>query len=248
MDPRELSGGTARLAGPEREHAVRVLRLGPGDEVVLFDGSGREYPARIASVDRRSVVVDVGPGRPAAGEPALARVALLQAVPRLARMDWLVEKATEAGVAVLVPVLARRSPPEARRAAARLERWRTIAREACRQCGRSAIPRVEAPLDSTRAWEAWARAPGRRAVLDPCAPLALRAWLEAAPGPEWVLGVGPEGGWEEGEIEDARRWGFDPVALGPRTLRAETAGLLAVAAVQIVRGDLGGPSRRPAEG
>ncbi len=119
VDPASVSGGQARLAATERDHLVRVLRLGPGDEVVLFDGAGREYPGRVLETGRREAVVAVGEPRPAAADAARARVVLLQGLPRLARMDWLVEKATEAGVSTLVPVLARRSPPEARRAAGR---------------------------------------------------------------------------------------------------------------------------------
>lgn len=239
VEPGAIAGGEARLGPAERDHAVRVLRLGPGDAVVLFDGTGQEYPARILEAGRRGVRLAVGEPRPAAGEPLRARVTLLQGLPRLARMDWLVEKATEAGVWALVPVLARRSPPEARRAPSRLERWRTIAREACRQCGRSGVPRLEDPVQSALAWGAWGEAPGRRAILDPGASLGLREWLHAASSTDWVVAVGPEGGWEDPEVEAARRAGFERVGFGPRTLRAETAGLLAVAAIQFARGDLG---------
>ncbi len=83
-------------------------------------------------------------------------------------------------------------------------------------------------------------AESRRAILVPGAPRGLRRWIEQAPGGEWVLAVGPEGGWEPLEIEQAREAGFEPVSLGPRTLRSETAGMVAVAAVQLLRGDLGG--------
>ncbi len=246
VHPGALAAGQAVLDAGERDHAVRVLRLKPGDEVVLFDGGGREYPARILKADRREVTLRVGEPRPAAGDPA-ARVVLLQGLPRLARMDWLVEKATEAGVAALVPVVARRSPPEAARAASRLERWRTIAREACRQCGRSTLPRLEEPIPSEAAWSAWGGQAGR-AILSPAAGLGLRAWLERGAASEWVMAVGPEGGWEDGELDSARRAGFEPTALGPRTLRAETAGVLAVAAVQLVRGDLGAAAGSPGAG
>jgi len=241
VDPADIADGMARLAGPEREHAVRVLRLGPGEEAVLFDGKGFEYPARIVEVGRQAVRLSVGGRRACAGDPRRARVTLLQGVPRLARMDWLVEKVTEAGAAALVPVLAKRSPPEARRARGRLERWRTISREACRQCGRSALPDVLEPVEPASAWEVWGRAEGRRAILDPRASSGLRAWIDSSPSAAWVLAVGPEGGWDPEELEAARRAGFEPVAAGPRTLRAETAALVAVTAVQLAAGDLGLP-------
>ncbi len=145
-------------------------------------------------------------------------------------MDWLVEKVTEVGVSVLVPVVARRSPPEARRAAGRLPRWRKIAREACRQCGRAELPEIQEPIPSSETWSRWGRR-GRCALLDPEAPGGLPAWLASDGASHWAVAVGPEGGWDEGEQDRARAAGFVPVALGPRTLRAETAGLLAVATV-----------------
>jgi 16S rRNA (uracil1498-N3)-methyltransferase len=238
VDPQTISQGQARLSGPERDHLVRVLRLGAGDRVILFDGVGREYPACVRETARRHVLLEVEAARPGAAEPIEARVVLLQGLPRLARIDWLVEKATEAGVAALVPVLARRSPPEARRAGARLERWRKIAREACRQCGRARVPEIHSPLIPSAAWSLWA-AKGRCAILHPRASTGLREWLGKAASREWVVAVGPEGGWDERELEQAHASGFEAVGAGPRTLRAETAGVLAVAAVQLMRGDLG---------
>jgi len=238
VDPQAVLQGQARLSGPERDHLVRVLRLGAGDRVILFDGEGREYPACVRETARRYVLLEVGPARPGAAEPREARVVLLQGLPRLARVDWLIEKATEAGVATVVPIEARRSPPEARRAGARLERWRKIAREACRQCGRARVPEIHSPLTPSAAWSRWA-ANGRCAILHPQASAGLRDWLGKTPSREWVLAVGPEGGWDESELEGARAAGFESVGAGPRTLRAETAGVLAVAAVQLVCGDLG---------
>lgn len=246
VDPQAVSAGEARLSGPERDHLVRVLRLGVGDPVILFDGQGQEYPARVRETARRHVRLEIGPPRLGSAEPRQSRVVLLQGLPRLARVDWLVEKATEAGVADLVPLVARHSPPEARRAGARLERWRKIAREACRQSGRARIPEIHASVPSCEAWRRWAGT-GRCALLHPQASRGLGEWLAASASRDWVLAVGPEGGWEPREVEEAGACGFDPVAAGPRILRAETAGMLAVAAVQLVRGDLGS-STQPVEG
>jgi 16S rRNA (uracil1498-N3)-methyltransferase len=242
-EPGSIRGGEARLAAAERDHAVKVLRLAAGDEVVLFDGGGHEYPGRILECGAMDIRVRVGEPRACAGDPAV-RVTLLQALPRLSRFEWLVEKATEAGVSGVVPVLAQRSPPEARRARGRLERWCAIARESCRQCGRARLPELHEPLSSREAWDAWSKSAQPRAVLEPGAVEGLAQWLrrrsadERASG-EWVLAVGPEGGWDDHELESARNAGFEAVALGARVLRSETAGLVAVVAALMASGELG---------
>lgn len=241
VDPAAIAAGEAVLDRGERDHAVRVLRLAPGDQALLFDGKGLEYPARVVESSRKRVRFSVVASRPAAADPGRAKVALLQGLPRLSRMDWLVEKATEAGVSRILPLLARRSPPEARRAAGRLARWQMIAREACRQCGRARVPEIDPPIESEAGWRHLAAAPASRAILDPGARRVLGDWLAGSAGEEWALAVGPEGGWEEEELGRAREAGFEPVGLGPRVLRAETAGVVAVAAVQLLRGDLRGP-------
>jgi len=244
VEPSAVVGGAATLDAAERDHAVRVLRLAPGDEVELFDGAGREYSGRILEYGKHIVRVSVGEARPCAADPAGEQVRLLPGLPRLARVDWLVEKGTEAGLARFVPVLARRSPPEARRAAGRASRWRTIARQACRQCGRAQLPQIDPPVESGSVWPAWTGEKAGRAILDPKAPLLFGAWLEQRQGPEWVVAVGPEGGWDEEELRQASEAGFDRVGLGRRILRAETAGLVAVAAVHLLRGDLKAPPSR----
>lgn len=238
VEPQALSEGEARISGPERDHLMRVLRLGVGDRVVLFDGRGNEYPAHVRETARRYVRLEVGPSRHSNADPAQARVVLLQGLPKLARVDWLIEKATEAGVAEIVLVWARRSPPETRRAGARQERWEKIAREACRQCGRAQVPEIHPPLAASEAWSRWA-GKGRTALLHPQASRGFRDWLQEAASRDWVIAVGPEGGWEPGEEQQAGACGFEPVVAGPRTMRAETAGVLAVAGVQLVCGDLG---------
>lgn len=238
VEPQALSEREARLSGPDRDHLVRVLRLGVGDQVVLFDGRGNEYPAHVLETAQRYVRLGIGASRRSSADPGQARVVLLQGLPRLAKVDWLIEKATEVGVTEIVPVRARRSPPETRRAGARLERWEKIAREACRQCGRAQVPEIHPPLASSEAWGRWADK-GRRALLHPQASRGFRDWLQEAASRDWVIAVGPEGGWEPGEEQEAGARGFEPVAVGPRMLRAETAGILAVAGVQLVCGDLG---------
>jgi 16S rRNA (uracil1498-N3)-methyltransferase len=251
-EPASIRAGEALLGPAERDHASKVLRLAAGDEVVLFDGAGLEYRGWILECSRREVRVQVGEPRPCAADPRV-RVTLLQGLPRLARFEWLIEKATEAGVSGVVPVLARRSPPEAGRARGRLARWRAIAREACRQCGRSRLPVLEEPLPSCEAWERWSTGRPRRAVLDPGAGEGLPEWLRRSgaderPSSEWVLAAGPEGGWDDTEIEAARAAGFEPVSLGARTLRSETAGLVAAVAALMAGGELGAGAHRRASG
>jgi len=227
----------ARLALPEEAAAylARVLRLQPGDACVLFNGDGNDYEARLLTVGKRGVEVEVGPATAVDRESPL-RVTLLQGVARGEKMDWILQKATELGVAAILPVSSDRSEVrlDQARARKRLAHWQGIVASACGQCGRARVPLVEAP---TRLEDAIARLPaGPRYLLDPGAAESIASL--AAPGEHCVLAVGPEGGWsprDRGLLVDA---GFTGVRMGPRILRTETAGIAMIAALQARYGDL----------
>lgn len=229
-------GDRATLTGPAANHVSRVLRLRAGDPVTLFNGDGWEYPGTVAvpRVDR--VEVELGPRTAGLPESPLA-VTLLQGVARAERMDLVVQKATELGVARIVPVLAGRSVVrlDERQAQRRLEHWRAIALAACEQCGRTRPPAVAPPRGLGECLADVAGAP-HCLVLAPGAPLPLTA-LPAGAGQATLL-IGPEGGLTEPEREAAARAGFEPRALGPRILRTETAAIAALAVLQSVSGDL----------
>jgi 16S rRNA (uracil1498-N3)-methyltransferase len=228
-----LTGAQVALEGEAYKHLVRVLRLGAGDEVVLFDGRGTEIEGRLVAVGGRQVTVALGERRPV--PPAGAVITLLQGLPRGERMDLIVQKATELGVRRIVPVLAERSvtrPP-----ASRSRRWRVIAEEAARQCGRADVPDVDEPMALPDALGRIAALAARLALWEEERGRPLRAQLSGGPA-ETALLVGPEGGLAAGEVQVVRAAGFVTVGLGPRILRVETAALVAIALVQAAAGGL----------
>jgi len=235
-------GGAVALTGPEHHHLSRVLRLGPGDEVSLFDGEGVGHCGRIETIGRDSAVIRLGSRDDRLVEPAF-RLTLLQAIPQQDRMEVVVQKSTEIGVFRIVPMMARRSLPRPSKGGdwRRLERWRRVAREAARQSGRLRVPAVEDPVDWDGVEAIGAR--GHLVVLD-AAPsgggLVAAALPDLPPGEgEGALLVGPEGGWEANERERAARLGFRPVWLGPRVMRTETAGIVGAALMLFQAGELG---------
>ncbi|ODS90968.1 MAG: 16S rRNA (uracil(1498)-N(3))-methyltransferase [Comamonas sp. SCN 65-56] len=221
-----LSVGERELPGEAARH-VQVLRLQPGDALTLFDGRGGEWAARVTRMGRSEVVVQVGECVPLEREAARA-VHLIVGMPANERMDWLVEKATELGVASIQPVLTARSvlKLEGDRAAKRQARWQAIAVAACEQCGRNRVPAVAAPL----ALQAALRdvGPGGRVLLSLRAGSRPLRDVAGDASTVWVL-HGPEGGLAPQEEDAAIAAGFAPVHLGARVLRSETAAIAALA-------------------
>lgn len=227
-------------------HVSRVLRLRAGALLTLFDGSGGEYEAILLASERGGVVrVHVGAHRAVERESPID-ITLLQCVARAERMDWIVQKATELGVAAIVPVASRHAVVQLEPAAAarRQQHWLAIAISACEQCGRNRLPRVEAVQPLAQAClNAAAGAAGQGPIpllLDPVATCSLTSAARAAAlqaGAGVKLLVGPEGGLSAEEITLAQRHGFTSCGLGPRILRAETAPLAAISCLQTLLGD-----------
>jgi 16S rRNA (uracil1498-N3)-methyltransferase len=208
---------------------VQVLRLQPGDALTLFDGRGGEYDAVVEHMGRSEVRVAVGAHHAMECEPASA-VHLALGMPANERMDWLVEKATELGVASIQPLVAERSVLRlsGERAQKKQAHWQAIAVAACEQCGRNRVPLVH-PVQPLAAWLAAQAAPGLVLSLRPgTQPLAALAGAA-----DLTLLSGPEGGLAPGEEEAAAARGWTPVNLGPRVLRAETAPLAALAVLTL---------------
>ena len=227
------------LALPERaaNHLVRVLRLREGDACVLFNGDGHDYPARLAAIGKREVRVEVLAREPVANESPL-RIVLLQGIARGEKMDLILQKATELGVAAVVPVSGDRTEVrlDAERAGKRLAHWRSVLESACEQSGRARVPALGAPATL----DAAARAidgEGLRLVLDPQGEHRLDSLHSPAGGKVWIA-IGPEGGWSPRDRTILQAAGFNGLRLGPRVLRTETAGLAAIAALQARFGDL----------
>ena len=217
-------------------HVARVLRMRPGAPLVVFDGSGMDYPAEITEVEGNKVLVRLRGQIPGTGESPL-RITLVQGVSRGERMDWTLQKATELGVAAIAPVLTARSVVrlDEKQAAKKQIHWQAIAVGACEQCGRSRIPAVGTPM-SLREYFGTVRKDSMRLVLSPSAPGSL-AGIASLPAKVELL-IGPEGGLDDDEITAAQKAGFMPVRLGPRVLRTETAAVVAMTVLQALWGDL----------
>jgi len=199
------AAGRARLVGDEARHLAKVLRAKPGDAVVLFDGSGRSWPALVETLGRGEVTLAV-------------------ALPKGERQKWLVEKLTELGVATLVPLVTERGVAEATPGA--IERGVI---EACKQCGRDTLLGVGQP--ATVAEIVAAKPAAAVGILaDPAGgPLDGIGWRQA----EHVIGlVGPEGGFTAGELAAADAAGWPRIALGNHVLRIETAAVALAARLQ----------------
>jgi 16S rRNA (uracil1498-N3)-methyltransferase len=218
-------------------HVARVLRLRPGAPLVLFDGSGADFRAQIVAISGSQVrarILERVDGLP---ESPLA-VTLVQAVARGERMDWTLQKATELGVRRIQPVLSARGVVrlDEHQGERRWRHWQALVASACEQCGRSVLPVVEAPVELPR-YLAGPRGAARRLVLAPDAAASLGAVAGGLASVELL--IGPEGGLDDAEVAAAVRAGFEPVRLGPRVLRTETAGIAALAVLQSRAGDLG---------
>ena len=232
--PAPLAPGHSLSLPPGAARHVQVLRLQPGDSVTLFNGEGGEFDALIERMGRSDVAVQVG-AHHAVEREAPREVHLALGMPANERMDWLVEKAAELGAAGIVPLQAERSVLRlsGERAAKKQAHWQAIAVAACEQCGRNRVPAIAPPQDFAR-WAASAQPTARRLVLslDPQAQPIAEAIRQPMTLP-LVLLSGPEGGLSAGELRLAQDAGFDPVSLGPRVLRAETAPLAALAALTL---------------
>ncbi len=233
-----LSGG-ARITLPEDSaaHLVRVLRLREGDACVLFNGDGHDYPARLVQVGKREAVVELGHATPANNDSPL-RITLLQGIARGEKMDLILQKATELGVAAIMPVNGERTEVklDAERAGKRLAHWREVAVSACEQCGRATVPGIAPPQSLEQAVQTLDR-DMTRLILDPEAVHRL-ATLAAPASMRIAIAIGPEGGWSPRDLATLVNAGFTGLQLGPRVLRTETAGLAAIAALQARFGDL----------
>jgi len=224
IPPDRIRNGIAILTADQAHHLRSVLRLRAGDDVELFDGEGNAYSGKVERHESEVRVTALE--RIPLLERHGARLILAPALIRMERFEWLLEKGTELGVDRFLPLETRfssvRIPPAGRQR--RLERWQRIVREASKQCRRLSVPEVHAPLPVTDVLTCREYAACARFLLNGRAPERLSAAAGTV-----LLCIGPEGGWHGSEVEAAEANGWRVVRLGPGVLRAETAGLAAVA-------------------
>jgi 16S rRNA (uracil1498-N3)-methyltransferase len=225
------------LPRDEAEHLTRVLRMGAGDTVAVFDGRGREYAARVVAASRRDVRVQiVGELEPA--RESSVELTLAQAVLKGDRMDDCIRDAVMLGVHAIQPLVSRRTETTVATLlrGARLERWRRVSLASVKQSRRALLPEIRTPLP----FETWLEEPLPAMKLMFVEPAAgesvdpLHVFRDAAPPAAAVMAVGPEGGWEPAECAAARQHGLRLVSLGCRTLRADAVSIAALSVLQFM--------------
>lgn len=238
IDPKE---GTLRISGAEARHMTRVLRMGPGDRLVLMDDAGARVQTVIRSTEKDGVVLDVERTLETPA-PSPLSITLCPSLIKSRPMDLLIQKASELGVDRIQPFASSRTVvrlPE-KRTAGRLRHWQEIARNAAKQADRGTPARVDDPVTFEILLEAWRESGDPKILLwegEESRDLK-RVLRDARPAPALAVVVGPEGGFSGGEVDAARAAGFQPVSLGRRILRAETAALTVTALAQYEWGDL----------
>ncbi len=248
--PTAIQGDRVTLTGPIVHQLTHVLRLRPGERVVVLDDSGWEYTVELERLERKQAEGRIVERARAQGEPH-TRITLYQAVLKGERFEWVLQKGTELGIVAFVPLLCARNvirDPEAVRN--KLARWQTIIREAAEQSRRGRLPRLEPPLTFAEACQQ-AEASGGLSLLawEEKPATSLKAVLQAsfappAPNAQYPISniqilIGPEGGFTPEEVKLAQAHSILPITLGRRILRAETAGLVAAAAIFYELNDLG---------
>jgi 16S rRNA (uracil1498-N3)-methyltransferase len=230
ISPDQVTGGDIIVAGDDVRHIATVLRMKAGDELLLSDGQGTEYSVTITSVDRTAIATRVL--FTAQRSLSFPRITLCQGIPKSDKMDLIMQKATELGVASIVPLVTERTIVKLKDEEKRIGRWQKICREAAMQSSRRDIPSISPVLRYAGLLDDLSRG----ASPLPADALLLLPWekgtepikqvLRGRPRPEHIVVIiGPEGGLSDTEAGMAKERGFHPVSLGQNILRTETAAL-----------------------
>ena len=233
----DAASGTARLADEEARHLSQVLRLRAGHEVVVFDGSGREYRARVEQIARGGATLRLVEEQTPAPEP-FVRVTLAQAALKGEKMDDVVRDATMMGAAAIEPLVTEHTAAHLKVGRAP-ERWRRIAIASAKQCGRAVVPQI----GEGTAFGDWLARDGsavRVLLVEPSATVTGHppSTLGAERPETATIVIGPEGGWSTAEVQSAVAAGYVPITLGRRTLRADAAPIVAMGVLQYLWSDL----------
>ncbi|SEF74408.1 16S rRNA (uracil1498-N3)-methyltransferase [Caloramator fervidus] len=239
--PEKIDYPNIYITGEDVDHIVKVLRLRKGDKIQVCDGNGNEYICEITSSDKKEVICNIIESFKNQSEPPI-NITLYQGLPKAQKMDLIVQKCVEVGVVRIVPVMTKRVvvKTEGKDLKNKLERWQRIAYEAAKQSNRGIIPKVDNIMDFKEAIEDMKQ---NDLIIVPYEKERLRGikkLRERNDIKDVAIFIGPEGGFEDKEIEYCLDNGAIPVTLGPRILRTETAGFITSALVLYELGDLGG--------
>ncbi len=231
----QIKNGHAAISGSDYRHIVKVLRLQIGDEITLFDEGGTEHLGKIEEITSKEIRVAIAESKSVKTESEL-HIHLLQGIPKRDKMDLIVEKATELGVRTIVPVITERSQV---RETKKIMRWQRIATESSKQCGRVTPPEIYEAISFKEALELKNHSGLQLIFYEKCE-VKLNDLLQSFSGipTDITLFIGPEGGFSEEEVKIAQERGFITSGLGPRILRTETAGIVAIAVLQFLYGDI----------
>jgi 16S rRNA (uracil1498-N3)-methyltransferase len=228
-------GAQVKLPESAAIHATRALRLGVGNQVILFNGDGQDYISELTHVTKNEVIAKILKAKTVENESPI-KILLAQAISSGDRMDFTLQKAVEMGVTAIQPIASQRSIVKlsGERAEKRREHWQNVVNSACEQSGRAFVPQVANPM-SLSDWLGANPDAETKITLSPTADITLKDLT--APSGTICLLVGAEGGLTEDEISLAATKGFKPIKLGKRILRTETAPLAAISAMQTLWGD-----------
>lgn len=239
VSPEQIDGSKIVLRGDDVHHIKNVMRFRAGDPVILCDGRGFDYVAEIADLRKESVSCRVIEQRSSIGEPRTS-ICVAQSLPKGDKLDWVLQKGTELGVTAFFPFTSTRSvvklQPE--KAKKRHQRWERIVKEAAEQSHRGRLPSVY-PLADWKELLAWIPQYELTLIAYEREGAALDEILAQPSEASMLIIVGPEGGFSEDEVQEAKDAGAIPVSLGPRILRTETASLALVACILYAYGDMG---------
>lgn len=219
-------------------HISQVLRLREGEEVTVFNGNNCEYTAVISGIEKKSVQLKILTELQRSKESGI-QIHLIQGISKGDRMDWVIQKATELGVTSIQPVNSKRTNVNLslNRADKKLAHWSGIINSACEQCGRNLLPELHAVMDlNTVVKDHYFSQIDNKIILNPFSSSKLQQ--TDMPGSQFVLAIGPEGGFDPLEIKNLEEAGFKSFSLGPRILRTETAAIAGITLLQALFGDL----------
>ncbi len=242
VDPNSIQNGQVKLEGDDLKHLRKVLRLGPGDLINVFDGCGKEYEAKVLNVDKACAIAEIVSSFLTDTEPQI-KLTLFQGLPKGEKMDLIIQKGVELGVHRFIPVITDRTVVQLDRkdGEKKAERWSKIAREASKQCRRALVPEISVPLSLDEAISEFEKYDAVLLLYENESKKCLKETLKCYTInkiKDIALFVGPEGGFTPYEVEKYTKLGFDITSLGERILRTETAAISVISIIMYEMGEL----------
>ncbi len=238
VGPEQVLGDGIRIVGPDVNHMKNVLRMKPGEQVLISDGTGKDYTCSIISIDSEAVEAGIR-SVSNEGRELPSRICLFQGLPKSDKMDLIIQKAVELGAFRIVPVATKNTVVklDPKKEAAKVGRWQAIAESAAKQSKRSVVPAVMGVMSLAEAFEHVRQERFEVRLI----PYEQESGMEGSrkelarigPGQDIAVFIGPEGGFDEREIRQALEMGVRPVSLGKRILRTETAGLAMLSVIMM---------------